>query len=273
VRRRARRLAVLVLALAILAGCASTAKESSSSASLARIQARRVLVVGTAGSMPPLNMTTRNGEVIGLDVDLSHAMADALDVKLRLVTMPFSDLLPALEAGRVDMVVSGVTITPERSLRVAFAGPYFISGKSLLAKATSRVAAKGASELNDPSMRLAALPSSTSQTFVEQAAPKATFVPIRDYDEGIDLVLQDKVDAMIADFPVCVFSVFRYPDRGLYALVNPFTREPLGIALPKNDPALESWTRNWLQGVEASGALERMRDRWFKDPSWLGKLP
>jgi polar amino acid transport system substrate-binding protein len=264
---------ILVLALALLAGCATTAPEPPPSGALARIQAKRVLVVGTAASMPPLNMTTRRGEVVGLDVDLARAMAEALSVKLRLVTMPFPDLLPALEAGKIDAIISGMTITPERSLRAAFVGPYFISGKSFLSKANSLVSVKGASELDDPGIRLAALRASTSQRFVEQVTPRAQLVLIENYDEGIDLVSRDRVDAMIADFPVCVFSVFRYPDRGLYALVNPFTEEPLGIALPKNDTALETWTRTWLQGLETSGALGRMRDRWFKDASWLGDLP
>jgi ABC-type amino acid transport substrate-binding protein len=51
-----------------------------------------------------------------------------------LVVKPFASLLPALQRGEVDLVISGVTITPERNARVAFAGPYFISGKSLLFK-------------------------------------------------------------------------------------------------------------------------------------------
>jgi polar amino acid transport system substrate-binding protein len=230
-------------------------------------------MVGTAASMPPLNMTTRRGEIIGLDVDVARAMAEALNVQLRLVTVPFPDLLPALEAGKIDAVISGMTITPERSLRVTFVGPYFVSGKSLLAKADGPVPGRTPAELDDPAIRLAALRDSTSQSFAEQVMPRAKLTLIQSYDEGVALVLQNNADAMVADFPVCVFSVFRYPDRGLYALVSPLTREPIGIALPRNDPALERWTRSWLESLEASGALGRMRDRWFKDASWLGDLP
>jgi polar amino acid transport system substrate-binding protein len=264
---------VLLLALALMGGCAPAGTAAPDSGGLARIRAQRELTVGTAASMPPLNMTTKRGEVIGLDVDLARAMAEALNVRLRLVTIPFPDLLPALEAGKVDAVISGMTITPERSLRAAFVGPYFMSGKSLLARADGPVPGRAPEELNDPSIRLAALRDSTSQEFAERVMPKARLVLVQNYDEGTALVVQDRVDAMVADFPVCVFSVFRYPDRGLYALVNPLTREPLGIALPRNDSALEGWTREWLKGLEASGALGRMQDRWFKDASWLGELP
>ena len=267
----------LLVVLALLAGCAAPvgepSREPSASGAMARIQSRGELVVGTAGSMPPFNMTTKRGEVIGLDVDLARSMAEGLHVKLRLAAMAFPELLPALQAGKVDAVISAMTITPERSLQATFVGPYFVSGKSYLTKADGPVAGKGTAELNDPTIRLAALSASTSQRFVEQTMPKARLVLVRDYDAGIQLVLQDRVDAMVADFPVCVFSVFRYPDRGLYALVAPLTREEIGIALPKGDVALEAWTRRWLQGLEASGALGRMQDRWFKNPSWLGELP
>ena len=206
--------------------------------------------------MPPLNMTTRRGEVIGLDVDLARAMAEALKVKLRLATMPFPDLLPALEAGTVDAIISGMTITPERSLRATFVGPYFVSGKSLLAKADGLVPGKAPAELNDPGIRLAALRDSTSQSFVEQVMPRARLVLIQSYDEGTALVLQDTVDAMVADFPVCVFSVFRYPDRGLYALVTPLNQEPLG-----NRPAQER-SRRWRRGPAPGYRVSRPAAPW-----------
>ena len=60
--------------------------------------------------------------------------------------------------------------------------------------------AKGSADLNQPSMRLAALRASTSQAFVQQTIPRATLVLTRDYDEAIGLVLQDKVEAMVATF-------------------------------------------------------------------------
>jgi polar amino acid transport system substrate-binding protein len=263
---------VLALVLGLLAGCAPAATGPASSPVLGRIQAKGELVVGTAASMPPLNMTTKTGQVIGLEIDLARAMAESMKVRLRLAPMPFASLLPALEAGQIDMILSGMTMTPERNMKVAFVGPYFTSGKSFLAKEATLASAKGSTDLNTPSMRLAALRASTSQTFVEQIMPKATLVLTKDYDEAINLVLQDKVEAMIADFPACIFAVYRHPDKGLFALLTPLSYEPIGIALPGNDPLLVNWAQNWLREQEATGRLERARDRWFKDASWLGQL-
>ena len=107
------------------------------------------LVVGTAASMPPLNMTTKKGEIIGFEIDLARMMASAMGVKLRVEPMEFSKLLPALENGKVDMVLSGMTITPARNLKVAFVGPYFISGKAFLTKIETIAKAKEATRSED----------------------------------------------------------------------------------------------------------------------------
>jgi polar amino acid transport system substrate-binding protein len=266
------RATVVTLGLVAFLACSTPVTQAPSAPVLNRILQRREVAVGTAASMPPLNMTTKSGQIIGFEADLARAMAEGMNVRLRLVPLPFADLLAALKEGSVDVVLSGMTMTPERNMGVAFVGPYFISGKSFLTTAAT-LSAKGSVDLNDPSMRMAALRASTSQTFVQQTMPKATLVLTRDYDEAINLVLQGKVDVMIADLPACLVAVLRYPDRGLYAQATPLTREPIGIALPGNDPLLVNWTQNWLRELEASGELVQMKDRWFKGASWLGQLP
>ena len=76
-----------------------------------------------------MNMTTKAGKVIGLEPDIANEIAVRMGVKATFKTMPFAELLPALEAGKVDMVLSSMTITGKRNMRVAFVGPYFISAK------------------------------------------------------------------------------------------------------------------------------------------------
>ena len=100
---------VLILALIFFTGCAEMQQGSSSTSAsqvLDRIQKRGELIVGTMGDMPPLNMTSKDGEIFGLEPDLAKMMAGAMGVKVRFVTKPFSELLPALHARQVDMVQS-----------------------------------------------------------------------------------------------------------------------------------------------------------------------
>ncbi len=262
----------LVFLFACTHGRETTVK-STPVPSLQRILEKGELVVGTAAEMPALNMKTKDGKIIGFEADLARYMAGAMGVKLRFQVMQFSQLLPALEEGRVDMILSYMTITPKRNLRVAFVGPYFVSGKAFLTKIKTIAAAKEATEVNSPTVRLTALRDSTSQYFVEKVLPKVQLVPANNYNDAINMVLQDKVDALIADYPICVTSVLFYPGQGLLAVVTPLTYEPLGIAVPAGDTHLINWLENFLNSLEEAGELDELTARWFGDASWLRELP
>jgi polar amino acid transport system substrate-binding protein len=268
-------LLVMILTLIFFSGCArmqQTTSGTSASPVLDRIQSRGELIVGTMGNMPPLNMTSKDGEIFGLEPDLARLLANAMDVKVKFVTKPFNELLPALQTGEVDMVLSGMTITPERNRKVAFIGPYFISGKAFLTKIKTIAYADEAADVNNPNTKIVALKGSTSQAFAEAALDKTTLFTTGTYDEAVDMVLQDKVHAMIADYPICIVSVFRYPEADLLSVVTQLTYEPIGIAIPANDPLLMNWTRNTLNNIEGSGTLDELKLKWFAEGDWMNKL-
>jgi polar amino acid transport system substrate-binding protein len=206
---------------------------------LDRIQEKKELVVGTAGSMPPLNMTTKDGQIVGMEMDLARFFASGMDVKLK----------------------------------VAFVGPYFGSGKSILAKMVNVGSIDEIAKMNNPDKILVALKGSTSQMFVEKVIPKAKLVLADDYDQAVAMVRNDKAVAMVADYPICMVSVFRYPDAKLGTLEKPISYEPIGVALPPNDPLLVNWVQNFLQTLEKTGQTKMLMEKWFKDTSWVSQLP
>jgi polar amino acid transport system substrate-binding protein len=261
----------LMVALGILASCASM--PGSPSPVIHRIQQKGELVVGTAGTMPPLNMTTKEGDIIGFDVDLAQNIASGMGVTLKLKAMPFSELLPALEAGSIDMIISGMTITPRRNLTVAFVGPYYVSGKGLLATSASLASIRSTSDLNRPGVTLVALEGSTSHTFARNLMPAARLLSAPTYDEAVDMLINGKADALVADHTACIVSALRYPEAGLQAVISPLTYEPLGIAVPAEDPLLVNWLENRLDTLKKSGVIEIMEKRWFSDTLWLERLP
>lgn len=246
---------------------------SSAPMRLQRILDSGELRVGLSGNQPPLNMSNKNGEIIGLEVDLMNALAQSMGLNTRFVVKPFADLIPAIERGEVDLVISGMTITPERNARVAFVGPYFISGKSVLTKSQTIASADSATLLNNADQRYAVLAGSTSEAFVEQVLPKAVSVPAMDYDTAVQMVLDDEVDAMIADFPICQLSILRHPEADLSTLMTPFTIEPLGIALPPDDALFINLIENYLNTLENTGLLVQFKAKWFSDGSWISELP
>jgi polar amino acid transport system substrate-binding protein len=274
--RKARSILALMVVVVLMAvwGHVFAAGESTRvSPVLDRILTKKELVVGTAASMPPLNMRTKDGQIIGMEVDLANLFAGGMGVKLTLKPMHFNDLLPALEAGQVDMVLSGMTMTPGRNLKFAFVGPYFPSGKSVLTKGKNVEAVDEIAKMNNPDKVLVALKGSTSQMFVEKLMPKAKLVLADDYDQAVGMIRNDKAVAMVADYPICMVSVYRFPDAGLITLGKPISYEPVGVALPPNDPLLVNWVQNALHLLEKTGELDVLMQRWFKDTSWVNRLP
>ena len=268
-------LVVLLVLIGLVAGYAKmvvAADAARISPVLDRIVAKKELVVGTAASMPPLNMTMKDGQIAGFEIDLVQMFANAMGVKLTIRTIPFPELLPALEAGRVDLVISGMTITPERNLKYAFVGPYFASGKSILTKQANAGSMKEVHQINNPDRVLVALKGSTSQIFAENMFPKAKLVLTDDYDQAVAMVRQNKAHAMVADYPICLVSVYRYPDAELTSLKKPLFYEPLGMALLPNDLLFINWLQNSLNTLERSGQLQSLGERWFEDSSWVKHL-
>ena len=269
---------VFVFLLLFLIGCAQTngnTVNASASASpvIDRILQRGELVVGTAGNMPPLNMTTKEGELIGYEIDLAKNMAAAMGVRAKMEVTPFAELIPALQSGKIDLILSNMTITPGRNLKVAFVGPYFTSGKAFLTKIKTIAMADEAADIDAKNTKLVALKGSTSQAFVEKMIPDATLISATDYDEAVGMVLQDKVHAMVADYPICVVSVFRYPDQGLLSVVTTLTFEPIGVGVPAGDPLLVNWVENFMGIAEKTGLLEELKEKWLLRADWLYRLP
>jgi len=82
-------------------------------------------------------------------------------------------------------------------------------------------------------------------------------------------VLNDEVDAMVADAPICIVSLLRHQNKGLVTLDRPLTIEPIGIALPTNDAQFHNLIDNYLASLELSGALQLLQQIWFEDATWL----
>jgi polar amino acid transport system substrate-binding protein len=267
---------ILALAVCIASACSTTgetARPASASPVVDRIQKRGELIVGTTGDMPPLNMTTKKGGLIGIEPELANRIANAMGVKLTFRTMPLHKLLPALKAGKVDMVLSNMTMTGKRNLEVVFVGPYLISGKSVLTKLKTLAFMQNPYQFNSPKTILVALKGSTGQQFVKKSAPNAKLITVDDYATAVKMVIEDKAHAFVADYPICAVSVFRYPNYQLTTLTKPLTYEPIGIAIAAGDPLLMNWLQNFLVTVQGSGELEAMRDRYMNDASWLKLLP
>lgn len=225
--------------------------------------------VGMSGNQPPYSMTAKSGELIGYEVDLANALAENMGVKLELVQMPFGELLGALKKGKIDAIMSGMTITPERNLEALFAGPYSLSGKSILTKSSLLLEMEAAPKSDTKKYKIVSLRGSTSEEFIQDYMPESQIMLVDNYDAGVDMVLNNKADAMVADMAICLISILKYQGSELVTLDDPLTIEPIGVALPSNDPQFLNLVENYISTLELSGRLQLLEQIWFEDGSWL----
>ncbi len=237
-----------------------------------RVKGSGQLRVGMAGDYPPLNVRTMSGELIGLDVDLATGLAAILKVELVLVEKPFGELIEAVRKGEVDVAISGITMTPERNLEVAFAGPYYLSRKAILGAPEQLEDISAVHQLHGRQLRVTAVSGSTSEALVQRVLPSATHLFVPSQDAAFDLVQRGDADVMVADDPVVRLALLRHPDSALAFVESDFSAQPIGIAIAPGDPLFVNLVENYLRNVAEIGLLDRLRVKWFEQTEWLNRL-
>jgi ABC-type amino acid transport substrate-binding protein len=232
---------------------------------LQRIIDFKTLKVGMSADQPPMTTLNRQGGVMGLD----RAMRVQLDIKV----LPFGDLLTALEKGEIDLVMSNMSITPERSEKAYFAGPYMMTGKSILTRSSVLAQVESTGAINRADLKIAAIANSTSATFAQENTPEAELITTATSDEAVALLIAGKVDAVLADMAVCKLAVLRNPESGLVTLKKPLTMEPVGIAIKADDRQLQNLIDNFMDAFGKTGVLSQLRKKWFENGDWVAALP
>jgi polar amino acid transport system substrate-binding protein len=254
---------LIVIITAVFALLINDAYAVDGSPTISRIMKTGKLVLGTSGNMPLMSEQTEKGNLIGFDIDLAQALAESMNVKLETKVLPFEELIPALESNKVDVVLSNMTMTTDRNMRVAFAGPYFVSGKCIITREATVADAENAEELQLSDITMVVIKGTTSENFVKQHLPQMKRSTVTDVDEGIKKIADDEAEAMLTDFPVCLSVLRQHPNSGFQSELSLLTYEPIGIALPADDPLFSNLAKNFLLQAETLGVMETLTDKWF----------
>ncbi len=225
--------------------------------------------IGMSGDQPPFSMTANDGSMFGLDVDMAKGLANNIGVKANLVKMNFKDLIPALQAGEIDMIISGVTMTMERNKKVAFIGPYLISGNTFATKSKELAAATSVEDLDKEGVKISVMQGTTSEEFINANISKATVFRSTTNKLAMQLVLDGKVDIMVAGYPTFAVAVMDNRAEGLLISENLLDYEPIGFAVAPSDPLLLNLVTNYFHALERTEILDLLKVKWFEEGSWI----
>ena len=222
---------------------------------MAKIKSAGVLKVGGTDAGPVFSIKDPvTGKLTGFDADLSKMLAKYIigqpNTALTITTVATREAL--LQNGTVDAVFATYTITPARAQKVDFAGPYYESGDSILVKDGSSISSVG--DLNGKTV--ATESNSTAVTAIKKYAPQAKVQLFADDNSCVQAVQQGRVDAYVLDQGILLGDATKNP--GLKVVGKPFTVEPYGIGVPKQDPQMKPFVNDWLTKIEQAGLWTRL---------------
>jgi len=222
------------------------------------------LRVGISESYPPLAFT-EDGAPAGIEAELAPLVGEALGEEVVLVPMKFPDLVPALEAGKVDVVMSGLSITEERSKKVRFAKPYLRVGQMALIRADDLDRSVDPDEIGAKGSRVGVKSGTTGEGWAKENVPAATVIGFDTVEEGTRALKDHEIDYFVHDAPTIWRLTGRKDtaDDELAGIYRPLTEEYLAWAVRSDDATREAQLNDALAGLRASGKLQEVLDRWI----------
>ncbi|MDR1976453.1 MAG: transporter substrate-binding domain-containing protein [Campylobacteraceae bacterium] len=234
------------------------------------ILTRGELIVGLEPGYIPFEMKSKKGEVIGFDVDMAKAMADAMGVKLKLIPTEWDGLIPSLLTGKIDIIISGMTMFQERNLKVNFIEPYMTVGQTLLMAKKHKD--KKWQDLDKAGYTIVTKFGVSAEVAARKIFKNAKIKTFGSEAESVQEVLNGNADAFIFDKPFNSMFMIQKGKDSLIHLTTELTYEPLGWAIRKGDPDFINWLENFLSQIKHDGVYDKMYEKWFVNDKWLPQV-
>jgi glutamate transport system substrate-binding protein len=262
---RARRAAAAALAaLAVLGAGAACGVADAGEASVADKDA---LVIGVNGDQPGVGMQTGGGGYEGFDIDIAKEIAERLGVDrsaVRFKRVSSATREDMLQNGDVDLVVASYSVTPERKVKVAFAGPYYVAHQDILVRAADAEKVKSIHDL--AGLRLCKVRGSVSFPRIHDEQGVAALPVERDgYSDCLTDLVENRLDAVSTDDLILAGLAGKASGSGhRLAVVNaPFTDEPYGVGIREGDVDGCEAVNKAITGMYQDGTAARLLTRWF----------
>ena len=214
----------------------------------------------TDATFPPMEFV-KDGKRTGFDIELVEALAAAMGKKVEWIDIDFKGLIPALQAGRADIAVSAIYITPERSKVVDFTDPYYAGGLVVLTKKGGDI--KGLKDLDG--RKVSVQVGTKSVNYLKEHYPSVQRVEVEKNQEMFNLVQIGRADAAVTGKPAA--KLFAQSTTDLAVLDEQVTTEDYGIAVPKNKPELTRELNAALQKLKSDGSYQAIVTKWFEAPA------
>lgn len=227
----------------------------------------KVVRIGTEGAYPPFNFIDQSGKLAGFDIDVGMALCEQMKVKCELVAQDWDGIIPALVAGKYDVIIASMFITDERKKVVSFTDPYY-------AAAMTHVVAKdsGVTEFTDAALAgktVGAQSSTTQADYIQKTYPSADIRLYKTQDEANLDMANGRLDVMVGDVIPMLDWTTKTDDGKCCMLAGEpitdkaFVGEGVGMAVRQEDNELRENLNKALAEILANGVYKKINDKYF----------
>jgi polar amino acid transport system substrate-binding protein len=227
------------------------------------VPSQPALRVGTTPLYPPIAFK-QHGSLAGLEVDCARGVAAELGRHVEVIELDWGALIPALEAGQIDVIMAGMSITAARAQRVRFVSPYLRIGQMAIFRKVDRFPLSSPTLLTWTRRRVGFVAGTTGAAYVQGHLLQAQHVPLGSADAGLQALRSGEIDVFVHD----AVTAWRVGDNAanetLTSSFSPLTEEYLAWAVRPTDDALHRDLEAVLERWRRSGRLQELFNTWLK---------
>ena len=251
------RLVSALIGLALV-GCGPDEEVTAGSAD---IVANNVLVVGMELAYPPFEMRDTNNEPDGISVRMAESLAAHLGRPLKIQDTGWDGIIPSLNSGQIDLIISSMTNTPERAENIDFSDGYVTNGLCMLVGRDSDI--RSVDDLPESNRKVAVKLATTGHLWAQRELEGVELVVLDESATCVLEVVQGRADAFIYD-QISIYRHWRQHEQTTRPILEPIREETWAIGIRKGDDELRDQVNAFLEKFRADGKFDELAERYMK---------
>ena len=235
------------------------------------IKGRGVLRAGLS-TFVPWAMRDKQGNLVGYELDVGKRLAGDLGVKYEPMPTAWDGIIPALLAGNFDIIIGGMTVTPQRQESVDFTEAYSFTGVGIVANKKTAPGLTSVEAFNRPNFTIVVRRGTSAATVAQQTMPNATLRQFDDDAQALQELLNGNAMAWVTTAPKPAFAAVDNPASLYLPIEKVITPQRDAMAVRKGDPTALSVLNEWIAARKADGFLQERFRFWFEQRSWLSSV-
>jgi len=219
----------------------------------------------------PWAFEDEKGKLDGFEIQIARQLAKDLGVRPKFISLEWADLINALESKQIDIIISGMAITPERALRVNFSNAYASAGIDLAASLLKTKHIESLEQLNDPKVSIGVVSKTVPEQLAKKLFSQATIKSFDTHQEVKKSILEGELHVWIDSAPIPRYLALEYPEKIDNPLNGSLVGYKAGMAINKNEQELLNYLNAWIAARDADNWISSRHKFWFESLDWKQK--